>query len=288
MKQRSNSKPIVQKVPPFAPEGSVPLVTMLDEVGKVVEPRWTGEEVAAEPVIERSDAELETTAFVDFMREGETRSEAEILAELRDRYETETAPRRRRQAVVDQCRQCLHRGGLPSIAFGSSGKIYQVPSHIWAADGAEEIFDTGILVVQDGEVKFRRGLTQSDNTAVVLIEAADLNRVMKRLAAGESLATLALLEERTGTSLPETGPAYPYRSGFPGRPSIKNHIMAESTRRASLGECSESLAGEAQNLRAWAETAHPRAPQLPTRRTIENRIRSEYNRLVRKQPRNNR
>jgi hypothetical protein len=276
MKQRSNSKPIVQKVPPFAPEGSVPLDTMLDEVGKVVEPSWTGGEVAAEPVIERSDAELETTAFVDFMREGETRSEAEILAELRDHYETETAPGRRRQAVVDQCRQLLHRGLLPSIAFGSNGKIFQVPSHIWAANGAEEIFNTGILVVQDGEVTFRRGLTQGDNTAVVLIKTADLNRVVKRLTAGESLATLAPLEERTGTSLPETGLAYPYLSGYQGRPSLKDPIQREFSRRANEDKCAGSLGQEARDLLAWLIQAHPDAPHKPTAKTIENQIRDQY------------
>src|SRR6266849_4882628 len=133
MKQRNNSKPLVPKVPPFAPEGSIPLSTMLDEVGKAVEPTWTGEEVAADPVIERSDADLEMAAFDVFMREGETRSEAEILAEVRERYEAETAPRRRRKTIVHQCRELLHRGVLSSIAFGSNGKIYQIPSDIWAA-----------------------------------------------------------------------------------------------------------------------------------------------------------
>ena len=274
MKQRNN-EPIAPKVPLFAPEGSVPLSTMLDEIGKAVEPAWTGEEVAAEPVIERSDADLEMAAFQDFMREGETRSEAEILAETRQRYEQETAPRRRRQAVVYQCRELLHRGLLPSIAFGSNGKIYEIPSHIWAANGAEELFDTGgILLVSGKKVTFQRGLTQGDNTAIVLVKAVDLNDVVKRLSAGECLATAAPQVGRTETSSSETG-----RSGYPGRPSVRNLVEAELRRRAAAGECRGSLREEAEDLFAWVKQAHPDAPH-PTPKTIENQIRHLRRMLV--------
>jgi hypothetical protein len=266
--------PII-KVPLFAPEGYVTLTTVLDEVGKAVDAEWTGEELAAEPVTNRSEEDLDLTAFTIFMREGETRTEEEIRADVRRRYQEETTPRRRRQAIVQRCRELLH-GGLPSIAFGSDGRSYKVPTHIWAADGAEEIFDTGVLLVQDGEVKFRRGQTQGDDTAIVLVKSADLKNVVKRLEAGESLTTLAPLEEPTGTSSPETEPDYQYRSGYPGRPSIKDLIQKEFTRRANGDECAGSLAEEARQLVAWVTQTHPDAPQKPKATTIENQIRDQY------------
>jgi hypothetical protein len=182
--------PVTPKVPLFVLEEYVTLITVLDEVGKAVDATWTGKEIAAEPVRERSDADLDTTAFKKLMREGETRTEDEIRADVRQQYEAETAPRRRRQAVVERCRGLLN-AGLPSIALASDGRLYEVPAHIWAADGAEEIFDTGgILLVQGEEVTFRPGLRQRDGTATVLVKADDLNAVANRLTADEVVVKL--------------------------------------------------------------------------------------------------
>src|SRR5271168_421323 len=141
-------------MPPFAPDGHVPLITMLQELGKV-DPAWTGGELLAEPFIEVSDAELDSRAFVIFSYEIANNSELAreedtIRTEIRKDYEEEIAPRRRRQAVVHKCLELLYRGVLPSIAFGNNGNIYEVPRHIWAANGAEELFDTGGILLVHG------------------------------------------------------------------------------------------------------------------------------------------
>ena len=277
-------------MPPFAPDGHVPLMTLLQEMGKV-DPAWTGGEVLTEPVIEVSDAEFDRRAFVIFTYEIANNSELArkedaIRAEIRQNYEEEIAPRRRRQAVVHKCLELLYRGVLPSIAFGSNGNIYEVPRQIWAAEGAEEIFDTGILLARDGELVFRRRLTQGENTALVLVKDENIKNIVTHLSAGECLATMASSPESTGPSSPETGHPYQYPSGYSGRPSIKKLILAEFERRASLGEISESLAGEARYLLVWVEQAHPNAPHPPTARTIENQIRASYNSYQRRNPGN--
>jgi hypothetical protein len=254
---------------------------MLDEIGKAVDPTWTGQEIDAKPFVERSDAELNTIAFKRFERDGETRSEDEIRADVRQRYQEETAPRRRRQAVVEKILRLLHRGTPDVIAFGTNGRLYDnVSNHVWAAVGAEEIFDTGgILLVQGGEVEFRRGLRKGDdNTAIVLVRAVDLKNVVERLEAGESFATLAPLSGGAETSIPETGQAYPYRTGFAGRPTSKHLILKELERRGNVGECAGSVAQEARDLLAWFTDAHPDAPK-PTAGTIENQIREPYRKL---------
>jgi hypothetical protein len=157
------------------------LIVALDRIGKAVYPAWTGDEILAAKVEERSDSDLKTDAFKILMREGETRHESDILAELRDQYERATAPRRRRDAVMDRLLRFLHQDMLPVISYGSNGKIYQVSNHVWGADGIEEVFDTdGLLLVQGEAVEFRRGLTRSDNTAMVLVNATDLQSLLKQ------------------------------------------------------------------------------------------------------------
>jgi hypothetical protein len=157
------------------------LIEALDRIGKAVDPAWTGDETLAAKVEARSDSDLETDAFKILMREGETRHESDILAELRDQYERATTPRRRRDAVVDRLLGFLHQDMLPVTSYGSNGKIYQVSNHIWGADGIEEVFDTGgLLLVQGEAVEFRRGLTRSDSTATILVNATDLQRLLKQ------------------------------------------------------------------------------------------------------------
>jgi hypothetical protein len=160
MNYKLRPKPVIPSMPRFAPPGSVLLMVALDRLGKAMDPAWTGEEILSVPIKELSDTDLEFSAFKTGLREGETRFEADILAELRERYEEEIAPRRRRQAVVLKILQLLHGGILKVIAFGSNGRLYEsVPDHVWAADGAEEVFDTGVLAVSGDEVTFNRGLT---------------------------------------------------------------------------------------------------------------------------------
>jgi hypothetical protein len=81
--------------------------------------------------------------------------------------------------------------GMPKvIAFGTNGRLYDsVPNHVWAAEGAEEIFDTGTLLVSGDEVTFSRGLTQGDDgTATALINADDLQRLIDQPGFPDTLA----------------------------------------------------------------------------------------------------
>jgi hypothetical protein len=176
-------------VPRFAPIGSVTLITAFDTVGKAIDPAWTGEERLAAPVVKRSTADLNDEASGIFLCEPPFgRSEDEIRETLHKRYEEETAPRCRRDAIVNQFIGFLHAGFLTAIAYGSNGKLYNIPNHIWGAQGAEEVFDTGILLISGEEVTFRRGLTQGESTAIVLINADNLQRLIDQRGFPNALA----------------------------------------------------------------------------------------------------
>ena len=66
---------------------------------------------------------------------------------------------------------------------------------------------------------------------------------------------------------------------FPGRPSKMNAIVQELKARAQAGLLSNTLAGQARELKAWVDQQFP-AEQVPTARTIENGIRESYRRLM--------
>lgn len=69
------------------------------------------------------------------------------------------------------------------------------------------------------------------------------------------------------------------RSGMPGRPAKSKHLIEdEFRRRAGAGKLADTLALEAELLRAWLRSAHPKYPP-PTIRTIQNNLRDEYRRL---------
>jgi hypothetical protein len=71
-----------------------------------------------------------------------------------------------------------------------------------------------------------------------------------------------------------------YRTGLPGRPSLKNLIQRELERRASTGEMLKTLAAESRALSDWAAANYSEAPSLPTSRSIENQIRTKYRELT--------
>jgi hypothetical protein len=150
MNYKLRPKPVIPSMPRFAPPGSVLLMVVLDRLGKAMDPAWTGEEILSVPIKELSDTDLEFSAFKTGLREGETRFEADILAELRERYEEEIAPRRRRQAVVTenpavaarrhpkgdciwQQRQALRKRPGSCLGSGRSrgGVRYPCPGGIW-------------------------------------------------------------------------------------------------------------------------------------------------------------
>jgi hypothetical protein len=219
MKDETTPMPQLAPVPPFAPRGHVQLIAMLDEIGRATDPTWTEETLDAKPSNERTDAQLEMEAFLTFQREIAdnseiARSEDEIRSELHEAYEVETAQRRRRQAVVQCCRDLLHRKVLTAIAFGSDGHISSVSQHVWAADGADELFDNGgTWLVHKGELTVcRGGRGEGQITAIALIRTPDLQSVVTHLKAGTLPAHL--LAPRDESQADPPGPK-------PGMPTIK-------------------------------------------------------------------
>jgi hypothetical protein len=70
-----------------------------------------------------------------------------------------------------------------------------------------------------------------------------------------------------------------YKSGFAGRPSLKDYFIQEMERRASEGEMRNSLNKEAEALREWAKEAHPNFIPTPKISTIKNGIRERHREL---------
>lgn len=75
-----------------------------------------------------------------------------------------------------------------------------------------------------------------------------------------------------------------YRTGMPGRPSIKHLLIPEMTRRFEAGDWSPVLAQEARELREWAAENHSSAP-TPTKKSVENAIRDDHRKLKNRMPR---
>ena len=88
------------------------------------------------------------------------------------------------------------------------------------------------------------------------------------------VAPIELADASTATDTPKLDP---YRTGLPGRPTIKHKILEEFRKRVEMKTFDLKLTSEAEELRKWAEKEHPDAPR-PTLGTIENLIRDEHRR----------
>jgi len=84
---------------------------------------------------------------------------------------------------------------------------------------------------------------------------------------------------------PEADQADIYKTGFPGRPTIKHLIEQEFMRRISNGEALPTLAGEAKFLSDWAKKEHPKT-RTPAPKTIKNNIRDLHRQRVRSRAQN--
>jgi hypothetical protein len=91
-----------------------------------------------------------------------------------------------------------------------------------------------------------------------------------------------------GKPLPDVGGLQPpakvspdqYRTGLPGRPTIKHLIEHEFRRRADNGELCPTLKAKAQALCDWAARNHPEAPRSRSK-TVMNYIREAYREAMR-------
>jgi hypothetical protein len=267
------------RVPRFAPEASITLMSALDIFGRAVDPAWTGEEIKAEIAPEPTDEDLANLAFARVTGEAahdprgevgdEHLTEHQILAALSEQREISFAARRRWKAATIRFMRYLHQGMLRPSAMGDDGGVYEVPAHLWASKHAEDLFDNGgYLEVRNGLLAVPRGLPQTD-TATVLVNGDDLQRFITAINEG---------------SIPGVAPevkADPYRTGLPGRPSIAHLILAELRRRFAAGEFNPTISAEAQALRQWTISNHPEV-SAPIDKSIENLIRPLYNALVRR------
>jgi hypothetical protein len=161
----------------------------------------------------------------------------------------------------------LHQGMFTPSAIGSDGMVYEMPAHLWASENAEDLFDNGgYLEIRNGQLAVPRGLIQTD-TATVLVNGDDLQRLITAINEG---------------SIPAVAPevkADPYRTGLPGRPTIRHLILDELRRRITAGEFHPTISAEAQALRQWTISNHSEV-SAPSDKSIENLIRPLYNALV--------
>jgi hypothetical protein len=266
-------------VPRFAPENSITLISALDIFGQVIDPAWTGEEIKADTAPEPSDEHLANLAFSRITGEAaddprgevgdEHLTEQQIRDALYESREMNFAPRRRWKAAAIRFMRYLHQRMVTPSALGTDGMVHEVPARLWASEHAEDVFDNGgYLEVRNGLLAVPRGLPQTD-TATVLVNGDDLQRFITAINEG---------------SIPGVAPevkADPYRTGLPGRPSIRHLIVAELRRRIAAGECEPTISGEAQALRLWTISNHSEV-SAPIDKSIENLIRPLYNALVRR------
>lgn len=76
----------------------------------------------------------------------------------------------------------------------------------------------------------------------------------------------------------------PIGTGAPGRPSSASLVDAEFQARVASGRCDKVLSREAKELEGWLRATYPNHPRM-TARTIENRIRGDFNRSKIETPR---
>ena len=74
--------------------------------------------------------------------------------------------------------------------------------------------------------------------------------------------------------------ADPYKTGLPGKPTIKHLILAQFQERVEQGTFELKLKDEAEALCNWARDKHPNAPR-PQPPSIRNAIRDDYRKAKR-------
>ena len=84
----------------------------------------------------------------------------------------------------------------------------------------------------------------------------------------------AVEQKTAGPSQQDPAPD-PYRTGLPGKPTIKHLMLAEFSKRVEKGTFELKLEDEAEALCNWAKNKHPKAPR-PKPPSVRNAIRDEY------------
>ena len=179
----------------------------------------------------------------------------------------------------------LRDGTLTAFVLQYDGRLFVVPKEYWDDDFADATLAEGefhgigknlkdrpiILHTKDWEnwteEHARSRDRRADNTNA---PAAD----QEQRSQATDDKPIELADASAATDTPKLDP---YRTGLPGRPTIKHKILEEFQKRVKMNTFHLTLASEAEELRKWAEKEHPDAPR-PTLGTIENLIRDEHRR----------
>jgi hypothetical protein len=189
----------------------------------------------------------------------------------------------------------LHDDAVPTSVI-TRAKIIRVHAATWARPYASRFFKFGRARADTQGIGFQWEPSdgpweREEFEGPIIVSQEALSRALSAQAKTQSEppdpSPPAAAEERAAGNAKSQAAAPvevdPYRSGFPGRPTIRHAIEAHFQERCTLGEVEDSLTDEAAALRLWAEENHPGAP-IPSRRAIENRIRSAYRKYQQKGP----
>jgi hypothetical protein len=217
--------PVAPIRPRHAPQGYVLLLEAIDMAGMSLDPTWSGEEVLAAAMPERTPEDLDHEASEILLREitnnsSLARSEDEIRASLQEQYDLERAPRRRRQAIADWFGQRLIDERISSIALSQIGEPVEIRGQFWTGPRFDEVFDAGLAPVLSDKISFAPGGEQ----ALVMIRVRDLEdelsgkrrTVPKATAESECKRWLCGLMRNGGSRKPKESCWNEARELFPG------------------------------------------------------------------------
>jgi hypothetical protein len=134
-----------------------------------------------------------------------------------------------------------------------------------------ELFDSGKYTITDDGWAISRD-AESDHEA--------WGEVVFRKDEVDALLSPAPAEPRAESRPASDDTEASDRTGAPGRPSSSHLVELEFDRRVAAEEVLPTLKAEADWLARWLATKHPNFAKM-TPKTIENKIRSSYNKRVR-------
>lgn len=207
----------------------------------------------------------------------------------------EWAARQRFEKVAEKVRAAFDAKEMkPRLFDSTSGNEYPIDREEWVKDGVWSTLEAGNREpVRSSRVGHNRTVLFPNRMKIyrvppggwlgvsvegrAIIEEAELRRWLS----GEMINRQAFPNAEKAEALEPSceDDIDDDHTGFPGKPTLKNAILAEFKRRAATGDVAESLAEEARQLQEWAEEKYgPRGKATPTARTIETQIRSAYRR----------
>jgi hypothetical protein len=171
----------------------------------------------------------------------------------------------------ERVRQALADGIVKALHVSEKGDPGETPRRIWIKPPFEDkvypTFETG---------RARYWLDREKRTEKLWFDIF--------VPVGSLVAVVTEDTEKTGiddqTAESTAEEVDRYKTGMPGRPTIKYKIIAEFEFRAKTGQIEPSIKKQGEALHKWAEENHEEAAR-PMPRSIETIIRSRYNKAKR-------